>query len=195
VLLHRLATRDKPDVIIVPRSVLDPLLQHDVVPAGSVATLAATDVLGITIRPGDQLPATESIEDFRRWLLGLRSIAVTDPAVGGPSVRQFLEVLERLGIADDMKPKLIAVPGAGASNAQYVTSGRAQAAVQLSHLLHGIAAIEMVPVPSEFRGTVTFTAGVVAGSVNQDAAAALIRYLHGPVAAQAIEASGMRRIP
>jgi ABC-type Fe3+ transport system substrate-binding protein len=37
-------------------------------------------------------------------------------------------------------------------------------------------------------------AAVVAGSVNQDAAAALIRYLHGPVAAQANEASGMRRI-
>jgi molybdate transport system substrate-binding protein len=195
VLLQRPSAGERPDLVVLPRSALEPLVQQGALVADTLADFATTDPLGIAVGHGDPPPTNETIEDFRRWLLGLGSIAVTDPAVGGPSVRQFLEVIERLGIANDMKPKLIAVPGVGASNAQYVTSGRTQAAVQQSHLLCGVDGIDLVPVPSEFRGTVTFTAGVVAGSVSQDAATAFIRYLHGPVAAQAIEASGMRKIP
>jgi molybdate transport system substrate-binding protein len=195
VLLRRLAAGERPDVVILTRDALEPLVRRGLIVADSLADLAATDRLGIAVRRGERLPATGSPADFRQWLLGLSSIAVTDPAVGGASVRQFFDVLDRLGIAADVRPKLMLVPGAGTSNAGLVTAGRAQAAVQLSHLLRGVDGIELVPVPFDFRGTVTFTAGVVAGSANQDAAAALIRYLHGSVGTQAIEASGMRRIP
>jgi molybdate transport system substrate-binding protein len=194
VLLRRLLEGERFDVVILARSSFDGLMPQGIVLADSVIDLAATDRLGVAVRRGDALPDDETVGAFRRWLLGLKSVALTNPAVAGAAGRQFLTSIERLGIAEEIKGRLILTPG-GPANVRLVTSGEAQAAVQLSHLLSGVDGLAVVSVPAEFRGTVIFAAGVVAGTPDQAAAISLMKFLRGPVAAQAIEASGMRRSP
>ena len=193
VLAQRLAGGAKVDVVILPRSILDPLALQGIVVPQSVADLAATDVLGIAVRSGAAKPKAETAEAFRRWLLGLKSIALTDPALAGGASRQFQSTIEQLGIAEEMKRKVVLTQG-GSANTGLVTSGKAEAAVQLSHLLRAVDGLALVAVPPEFRGTVSFAAGMVAGTPDRAAAETLIDFLKGPVAARAIEASGMRRM-
>src|SRR5262249_3385027 len=45
-------------------------------------------------------------ENFKRALLAARSVAMTDPAKGGSSGIYFEKLMERMGIAAEMKDKL-----------------------------------------------------------------------------------------
>jgi molybdate transport system substrate-binding protein len=53
-----------------------------------------------------------SVDAFKRSLLAAKSIVYADPAKVGASGVYFARVLEQLGIAEQMKPKTILVPGA-----------------------------------------------------------------------------------
>jgi molybdate transport system substrate-binding protein len=106
-----------------------------------------------------------------------------------------MSVLNQLGIADEMKPKLVLHRGSG-YHAERVARGEADLAVQAEHEIRCVPGIEFVPYPAEFQRTVSFTAGVgadvrhIAGDRGTDNAPArhFVQFLHGPEAAAAIKA-------
>ena len=51
------------------------------------------------------------MDALKRTLLASKSVVYADPAKGGLSGVYFARVLDRLGIADQMKPKTVLVPG------------------------------------------------------------------------------------
>jgi molybdate transport system substrate-binding protein len=116
---------------------------------------------------------------------------VTDPSVGGLASQQFFKVIDQLGLAAQLEPRLILANGVGVSNIELINSGRAEAAVQLAYLLRPVAGIELVPVPKEFQVTVTFAAGVATASNQATAARAFVHFLAGRSAAPTIESAGM----
>lgn len=191
ILLSRLDAGDRPDVVILASGALEALAKGGKVIPGTIADLASTDALGIAVRSGAARPDTTTIDGFKSLLLGAKSIVVTDPSIGGLSSRRFFEVIEQLGIADELRPRLVLAAGAGASNALLVASGEVEVAVQLAYLLRPIAGVELVPVPRELQLTVTFAAGVLAKAAEPAEAAGLVRFLASPAAAPAIEAAGM----
>jgi len=129
------------DVIILSRPVMDELQKQDKVAAGPITNVVGTAV-SVAARAGAPKPDVSSVDAFKRTLLATKSIVYADPAKDGASGVYFASVLDRLGIAEQMKPKTILVPGAQASDV--VAKGEAELGVA--------QAFEIVPVTGRAIG-------------------------------------------
>ena len=103
--------------------VMDELQKQDKIAASALVNVAGTPV-SVAARAGAPKPDISMADAFKQTLLNARSIVYADPARGGASGVYFARVLDRLGIAEQMKAKTILVPGAQA--AEVVRQGRAR---------------------------------------------------------------------
>ena len=79
--------------------------------------------------------------------------------------------------------------------ASVVARGEAEIGFQQISELKPIPGIELVgPLPGEVQKITIFSAGIVTGSKDPEAAKSLIKFLASPAATQAITASGMEPI-
>jgi molybdate transport system substrate-binding protein len=128
-----------------------------------------------------------SVDALRRTLLAAKSIAYSDSASG---VYVSTELFQRLGIADQVasKSRMIPAEPVGA----VVARGEAEIGFQQISELKPIAGIDLVgPLPPEVQKFTIFSAGIVAGTKEPEAAKVLISFLASPAAAAAIRESGM----
>ncbi|MDB5943568.1 MAG: bacterial extracellular solute-binding family protein [Ramlibacter sp.] len=89
---------------------------------------------GVAVRQGAPLPDVSSTAAFRAALLAARNVAYIDPAAGGSSGIYLAQLFERMGIAAQIKPKAVLVPGGLV--AQRLLTGEADLAVhQISEIL------------------------------------------------------------
>lgn len=179
------------DMTILPKPWFEPLLAQGKITEGSQMIVARSTV-GVSVRAGTPKPDISSVEALRRSLLAAKSIVYGDPAKGGASGVHFVRVLEKLGIVEEMRPKTILIPAAGA--AEVVARGEAQLAIsQTIDLIRVTGADYVGPLPSELQNTTdfVFSAGVLTSAKEPDAAKALIGFLSGPDAAAVIKAKGM----
>ena len=188
-IVARLKEGQRPDVVIVTAPVIAELAKAGMVAAASATPLARTGI-GVGVAEGAPLPDVSSVDALRRTLLAARAVAYIDPAVGGTSGKHFAGVLEKLGIADAIKPKAVLVPGGYA--AERVAKGEADVVVhQISEILP-VKGVQLAgPLPAELQLYTTYTAALIAGTANADAARALIGYLSGPAARKSYAERGM----
>jgi molybdate transport system substrate-binding protein len=164
------------------------------VPSGKLASSSVINVahsdLGLGMRSDVPKPDTSTAEDLKNLLLGTMKIVYTDPTTGGAAGVRFVEILNKLGIANEInkKSKLVS----GIHNAELVAKGEADIAVQLSHEILAVPGIQFVALPSEFRTSVVFAAAIAATPKEQDAVKALLQFLTSPDAAAVIRAKGMQ---
>jgi molybdate transport system substrate-binding protein len=175
------------ELALLPAATLAELVRLGRIDPGSVAAIARTEV-GMAVRNGAARPDIGSADAFRDWLLGMRSIVITDPASGGVSGVHFAGVLRHLGIADTLAPRLRLTRGA--LNAAPVARDEADLAVQLAHEIHAVAGVDFVPLPPEFARTITFSAGLPPAA--SEDAGELIGFLSGQEAATIIAVRGMQ---
>jgi molybdate transport system substrate-binding protein len=167
---------------------MDELQRQDKFAANDLVNVAGTPV-SVAARDGVPNPDIHSVDALKHTLLTTRSIVYSDPAKGGASGVYFARVLDRLGIAEQMKGKTILVPGAQA--AEVVARGEAELGVgQASEIVPVAGAHVVGPLPGELASTTIFTAAVGAGSKSPEAAKALIKFLTGPEAAPRLKAKG-----
>ena len=176
------------DLAFLPAQTLRDMATLGKVVAGSMVDVASSDV-AMAVRAGAVKPDTSSADAFKSWLLGAATIAITDPASGGVSGVHFASVLQRLGIAAQVEPKLRLTTGE--LNAELVARGEAEMAVQLAHEIRAVQGVEFVPLPLDFQRSIVFAVGISAATKERAAAKELIAFLSGPAAAQAIAARGM----
>src|SRR6266700_4628191 len=101
---NRVQKGEAADIVISAGPVIDQLQAQDKVVADSRVTIAKVGV-GVFVRKGAAKPDISSADAFKRSMLAGRSIAYPDPAGGGASGIYVANLLERLGIAVEMKPK------------------------------------------------------------------------------------------
>ena len=92
------------DIVISSVPLIDQLQAQGKVVAGDRVIIAKVGV-GVFVRKGAAKPDISSVDAFKRSMLAARSIAYPDPAGGGASGIYVASLLERLGIAAEMKPK------------------------------------------------------------------------------------------
>jgi molybdate transport system substrate-binding protein len=176
------------DVIMLSRPVMDELAKANKLMPDTLVNVAGTAV-SLAVRAGAPRPDIRTVDAFKNTLLSAKSIVYADPAKGGASGVYFARVLERLGIAEQLKAKTILVPGAQA--AEVVAKGEAELGVaQASEIVPVAGAQVLGPLPGEFASVTLFTAGIGAGSKSTDGAKALIHFLTGPDAAPLLKAKG-----
>lgn len=181
---RRIAAGEPFDVIIVPVNTSDEMAKQNQIVAGSAVPVARTS-FGLAVRADAPKPDASSADALKRSLLAAKSILITDPSTGGISGVHFMSVVEKLGIADELKPKLNLNRGSG-YHAERIVKGEADLAIQAEHEIKCIAGAAFVPYPAEFQRSIVFTASV--GALSKDAAAArgFIQFLAGPDAAAAV---------
>jgi Bacterial extracellular solute-binding protein len=123
----RMLEGEAADVIILSRPVMDELDKQQKFASGSMTNVAGTPV-ALAIRAGSPKPDISTVEALKRTLLDAKSIVYADPSKGGASGVYFAHVLDRLGIADQLKSKTILVPGPQA--AEVVAKGEAEIRVR-----------------------------------------------------------------
>src|SRR5947207_1232911 len=92
------------DLVISAAPRIEQLQTHGKVVAGERVIIAKVGV-GAFVRKGAAKPDISTADTFKRSMLAARSIAYPDPAGGGASGIYVASLLERLGIAAEMKPK------------------------------------------------------------------------------------------
>jgi molybdate transport system substrate-binding protein len=175
-------------------AILTPALIDDLIKQGKIETPSRTNLVrvgvGVGIRQGAAKPDISTVDAFKRALLNARSIAYGDPALGGASSVYFAGLLQRLGIAEEMKGKTkLTASGEGA---KAVAAGEAELAIgQISEIVPVRGAELLGPFPAELQVYTAFTAGVAANAKDAAAAKALIKFLTTPAAAQILKARGL----
>jgi molybdate transport system substrate-binding protein len=185
----RLRRGEAIDVVIMVGYALGDLIKQGKVVADSRVDLARSGI-GIAVRAGAPKPDISSVDALRRTLLAAKSIAYSDSASG---VYVSTDLFQRLGIADQVasKSRMIPAEPVGA----VVARGEAEIGFQQISELKPIAGIDIVgPLPPEIQKFTIFSAGIVVGTKEPDAAKALISFLASPAAAVAIKESGMEPI-
>jgi len=168
--------------------ILSPAAIDDLIKQGKVAADTRTNFgrtgLGVGVRKGAPKPDISSADAFKRTMLNAKSVAHSREGGSGVS---FLAILDRLGIAADMRPKL----------KTYVVGGPVPTA-EAELVVSGAAPILAMPdtelvawLPSEIQTYVFFTVAVSATAKDPDAARALLRILTAPAAAPVLKAKGL----
>jgi molybdate transport system substrate-binding protein len=175
------------DVAILNPPVLDDLIRQGKVVAGTRADIGRAG-LGVAVRTGAQKPDIGSVDAFRRALLAAKSVAY--PGEGASGI-YFVGLLDRLGIAAEMKPKL--KPMAAEDTVEVVARGEADMVVVVSSRIFDVNGVEPVgPLPAELQTMIGFAAGMGAAAREPDVAKALIRFLTAPEAAPVLKAKGVQ---
>ena len=163
---------EKADVIALSTVVLDALEKEGRLAPGSRAELGRASC-GVAIRDGFLTPNIATPETFKKALLAARSVAMTDPAQGGSSGIYFAKLLERMGIAEDMKDKLI-YGKAGRDVGMLVRNLRAELGVTFTSEFIPIEGLRVVGnFPKEYEFVNAYGAAVATGGAFEPARALL----------------------
>jgi molybdate transport system substrate-binding protein len=188
-LKKRIQEGETADVMLLSRAALDDLQNQGKVAAGSIVNVASSSV-AIAVRAGAPKPDISTSDALKQALLDGKSIVYADPAKGGASGVHFAKVLDRLGIADQMKSKTTLVPGAQA--AEVVSKGEAELGVAMASEIVPIAGAQLVgPLPGDLGMVLVFSAGIGPTSKDPAASNALIKFITGPAGAAVLKAKGM----
>jgi len=189
-LVKRIEGGESADVLILSRAGIDQLKQQGKIAPGSDVALAGSGV-AIAVKAGAPKPDISTPEALKRTLLAAKTIAYSEPSAGGASGVYFAKLLERMGIAEAMKPKT-KYPPAGGFSAALLLTGEAELAVQQKPELLHVPGTEIVGfLPGDLNMVTQFAAGIMAGSKNADAAKGLIDMLRSPQAKAAFRAKGL----
>jgi molybdate transport system substrate-binding protein len=174
------------DAVVLNPPVLDELIRQGRIDAGTRADIGRAG-LGIGIRAGAPRPDVGSVGAFRDTLLGARSVAY--PGEGASGV-YFVSLLDRLGIAAEMRSKLRPMPAE--DTVEVVARGEADLVVVVASRMVGVPGVELVgPIPAELQASIGFAAAVGAAAREPEAARALVRFLTAPAAAPVLKAMGV----
>ena len=177
------------DVAVITPGVVDDLIGKGKIAAGSRVNLASVGV-GVVVKEGAPKPDVSTVEAFKRALLAAKSVAYIDPASGGSSGIYIDKLLERLGIANQVRPK--AKLKKGGHVADLIVSGEAELGLhQISEIVPVKGASLVGPLPKEIQNTTTYAAGLSASATDKGAAEALIKAFWGPAAAAVLKSKGM----
>jgi molybdate transport system substrate-binding protein len=189
-LVKRIEGGEAADVVILTRGGIDALAKEGKVMPGTEVTLASSGI-AVAVKAGAPKPNISTPEALKQALLNAKFIAYSDPAAGGASGVYFAKLLERMGIADQMKAKT-KYPPPGGNSASLLITGEAELAIQQTPEVMYVAGAEVIgQLPGDLNNVTVFAAGIGVDSKNTNAAKALISMLHSPEAAAVFRAKGL----
>jgi len=180
---------EKADVLALSTVVLEALEKEGrFVPGSRIEFGRAT--CGVAIRDGFLMPDISTPEKFKAALLAARSVAQTDPAQGGSSGIYFAKLLERMGIAEEMKDKM-RYGKAGRDVGMLVRELRAELGVTFTSEFIPIEGLRVVGnFPKEYEFVNAYGAAIPVGAAVEPARA-LLAFLTAPAAKATFKAYGL----
>jgi molybdate transport system substrate-binding protein len=188
-LVKRIEAGESFDLAVLTPGALDGLAGKGKIVAGSATKLARVGI-GVVVKEGAPKPDIGSVEAFKQALLAAKSIAYIDPAAGGSSGIYVSGLLDKLGIAADVRAKSKLIHGGAV--AEHIANGEAELGVhQISEILPVKGVMLIGPLPDAIQNYTVYAAGVGAQAKQSDAAKAVLKVLSGPAAAAVLKSKGM----
>jgi molybdate transport system substrate-binding protein len=178
------------DLVFLASDAIDRLIASGHVHAGTRVDLVRSPV-AVAVREGTPLPDIGSGAALRQAVLAAPSLSFST----GPSGTYLMQLFERWGIAETLKPRLVQAPP-GVPVGSLVASGQvALGFQQLSELLH-LPGIQVAgTLPPDVAHITIFSAGLPAtldlGSARAEAARALLAFMASEATAEAKRRQGM----
>jgi molybdate transport system substrate-binding protein len=186
-LRQRLLGGESAGIVILSRQGIDELRKAGKIDATTLIDLGSVNV-ALAVRKGAATADITTPEALKKVLRAAPSIAHADPARGATAGTHFARVLERLGIADEIKQR-VTVLGFGGDVIEGVAQGRFEIGISQSSEIAahpGVTLLGALPKPLDHR-----TAYLAASTQSAGAAAkALLRFLQEPQSRAAFKAGG-----
>lgn len=182
-MMTRLKGGEVVDLVILSAAAIDELTQ-----LGKIAsrTDIAKSGVGVAVRAGAPRPDISSGDALKRALLASKSIVISH----GPSGVYIAALIERMGIAGQLKARIKHVQGEPAG--AVVARGEAEIGFQQVCELLPVPGIDLLgPLSADVQQITTFSAGLHASAPQPDVAKALVTFLTAPAAAPTIRQKGM----
>jgi molybdate transport system substrate-binding protein len=188
----QVADGDANDVTIVTDAGIDDLIKKGRIVTGSRADLARS-AMALAVQKGAPRPDISTVEKFKQAMLAAKSLGMSNPVGGGASGAILAGIFDKLGIAEQMKPKLTYGPGGPAGLiGNFLVRKEVEIGIQQMPELMAVPGIDIVGTLPFGNDTVSvFSAGVSTGATDAGAARALIQFLTTPAAKAAIKSKGM----
>jgi molybdate transport system substrate-binding protein len=173
------------DVLILTAPIVDDLVKQGKVVADSKKDVARSGV-GVAVKAGVPKPDISTADALKSAVLSAKSIGYSREGASGVA---FARVLERLGIADQVRAKY---KDTGTKAGEMLAAGDIDlAAAQIPELM-AVSGIEVVgPLPAELQTVTIFSVGLATEAQEPAVAKALIEFLSGPRAAPVYKTKGL----
>ncbi len=167
------------DLLILTSALIAELTRSGHVVAGSAADLG-TITTGVAVRGGDPLPAIGDADALRAALRGADGIYFPDPRLATAGIH-FAKVLERLGIAAEVAPRLRTFPNGQTAMAALAAQagGRPIGCTQITEILNTQGVTLVGDLPPQFALATVYTLGICTRAQSPDLARRLAALLTG----------------
>jgi molybdate transport system substrate-binding protein len=189
-LQKRLAAGERADLVVVTGPAMDALQKDNRVVAGSRVDLARA-LIGVGVRAGASSPDLSTPDTFKAALLKARSVSYVNPAAGGTSGTYFEGLMQRMGIADAMKAKIV-YRTQGSEVADAVAKGEAELGITFTSELQPNKGVKVAgTLPAAIQLPTIYAAAIAAAAESGDAARAFLRTLAGAEGRAAVTKAGL----
>ena len=167
--MQKMAAGESYDLVMISSTELDELIRQGKIVSGSRVDLAKSGI-GVAVRAGAPQPDISSGDALKKTLLAAKTVGYTS----GPSGVYMAQLVERMGIAADVKAKFRSVPSGGTDRHHRRERRCGIGFQQVSELVH-IPGIDYIgPLPAEVQRITVFSCGVQTGAPQPAAAKALV---------------------
>jgi len=187
------------DVPIVQPPYPDVLASGNVVE--STATPLASVAVGVAVKKGAPKPDISNTEAVKKMLLSAKSIVCPDAATGAAAGVSINAMLKRLGIDEQIEPKLTRPKGTGPGGAgggavvsSMVAKGEAEIGMTFVSEMNDPGIDIVGPLPKEVSPWTNLVGFVSSHAKNPEGAKALLSYLSSPEAVAVYKSLGMQPV-
>jgi len=179
------------DIFLTDSTAIDALIKQGKLLPGR--TDFARTGIGIAVRKGAPRPNVSTPEALKSALLAATAVAYAAPAGGSITGPHIERMFGRLGIAEQMTPKIrFAAGGPDGRVSVLVASGQAEIGLQQVSELMSNPEVEVVGMlPAELQQITIYCAAITTSARQGEAARALIEALTTPAAAAIFKAKGL----
>ena len=182
------------DVLIVTEAMLAALRDEGAVAPAPFVAIGEVRT-GVAARAGEALPRIDSAAALTASLLAAPALYVPD-TLQSTAGRHVVAVLERLGVAADVAPRLVVHPNGATAMRALAEGGPAGAlgCTQVTEILYTTGLTLVGALPEPLGLSTVYAAGVAHGAAEPALAAAFIALLAGPDAAATRRAGGFEPV-
>lgn len=181
----RIEDGEAADVVIVQPDFADDLTKSGKASAGDRPIIAHVGV-GLGNRKDSPAYDISTVDKFRNTLLGADLLVFNSVKSG----QAFANVLERLGIAETLKPKIVRTTPNGIFEPVLKGTGNDMVAGTIP-LIATTPGIKLLgPLPGDLQSTLAYTAVLMTNTSQRDTAEEFIKFLVSPQAKAAFAANG-----
>ena len=184
----RLVEGEAADVAMVSPEQNEELQKQGKLLAGSRTEIARVGFT-VFIKKGAPKPDVGSVDALKHTLLTAKSIALGDPAAGGGAGVYTAGLMQRLGLAEEMRARTRLVRS-GTEVAEAVAKGETEIGIGVASDAAIIPGLDAFPLPTGAQSYSVYVAGISSTSKQVDAAKALIAFLTSPAVKQTLTANG-----